>query len=98
MNLERFITALGAAEVVGGGSGEPASIEISDLAYDTRAVTPGALFFCVRGRNADGHAFAPTAAALGVAALVVDHALDIELPQLVVSDVRASMPLRLRVA
>jgi len=93
MNLERFITALGAGEVVGGGSSEPASVEISDLAYDTRTVTPGALFFCVPGRSADGHAFGSTAAALGAAALVVDHPLDVDVPQLVVSDVRASMPI-----
>jgi UDP-N-acetylmuramoyl-L-alanyl-D-glutamate--2,6-diaminopimelate ligase len=92
MNLERFIAALGAGEVVGGGSSEPASIEISDLAYDTRSVREGALFFCVPGRNADGHAFAPTAAALGAAALVVDHPLEVPLPQLVVPDVRTSMP------
>jgi UDP-N-acetylmuramoyl-L-alanyl-D-glutamate--2,6-diaminopimelate ligase len=92
MNLERFIAALGAGEVVGGGWSEPASIEISDLAYDTRSVTEGALFFCVPGRNADGHAFAHTAAALGAAALVVDHPLEARLPQLVVPDVRASMP------
>jgi UDP-N-acetylmuramoyl-L-alanyl-D-glutamate--2,6-diaminopimelate ligase len=92
MNLERFIAALGAGEVVGGGSSEPASIEISDLVDDTRSVTEGALFFCVPGRNADGHAFAPTAAALGAAALVVDHPLAVVLPQLVVPDVRASMP------
>jgi UDP-N-acetylmuramoyl-L-alanyl-D-glutamate--2,6-diaminopimelate ligase len=92
MNLERFITALGAGEVVVGGSSEPAAIEIADLAYDTRTVTEGTLFFCVRGRNADGHAFAPTAAALGAGALVVDHPLEVALPQLVVSDVRGSMP------
>src|SRR5215467_2952078 len=92
MNLERFIAALGAGEVVGGGISEPASVEISDLAYDTRSVQPGALFFCVRGRSADGHAFAPTAAALGASALVVDHPLEVALPQLVVADVRAAMP------
>jgi UDP-N-acetylmuramoyl-L-alanyl-D-glutamate--2,6-diaminopimelate ligase len=89
MNLERFISALGPGEVVGGGG---SGLEISELAYDTRAVRPGVLFFCVRGRHADGHAFAPTAAALGAAALVVDHPLEVELPQLVVPDVRASMP------
>jgi UDP-N-acetylmuramoyl-L-alanyl-D-glutamate--2,6-diaminopimelate ligase len=92
MNLERFIAALGAGEVVGAGASEPASVEVADLAYDTRSVRPGALFFCVPGQNADGHAFAPTAAALGASALVVDHALDVELPQLVVPDVRAAMP------
>jgi UDP-N-acetylmuramoyl-L-alanyl-D-glutamate--2,6-diaminopimelate ligase len=92
MNLERFIAALGPGEVVGGGESEPAAVEISDLAYDTRALRSGALFFCVRGHHADGHAFAPTAAALGAAALVVDHPLGVALPQLVVSDVRAAMP------
>ena len=34
---------------------------------------PGALFFCVRGSHADGHAFAATAAAAGAVALVVEH-------------------------
>jgi UDP-N-acetylmuramoyl-L-alanyl-D-glutamate--2,6-diaminopimelate ligase len=96
MNLERFIAALGPGEVVGGGESEPGSVEISDLAYDTRAVRPGALFFCVRGRNADGHAFAATAVALGAAALVVDHSLDIGVPQLVVADVRSAMPVAAR--
>jgi len=32
-----------------------APIEISSLAYDSRTVTPGALFFCVRGVRSDGH-------------------------------------------
>jgi UDP-N-acetylmuramoyl-L-alanyl-D-glutamate--2,6-diaminopimelate ligase len=87
MNLERFIEALGPAEVVHG-----APVDVSDLAYDTRSVTPGTLFFCVRGTSADGHAFAPTAAAAGAVALVVDHRIDSPLPQLVVPDVRAAMP------
>jgi UDP-N-acetylmuramoyl-L-alanyl-D-glutamate--2,6-diaminopimelate ligase len=86
MHLERFIAALGPAEVVNG-----APVEISDLAYDTRAVTPGALFFCVRGSHADGHAFAATAAAAGAAALVVEHSVGVALPQLVVPNSRAAM-------
>jgi UDP-N-acetylmuramoyl-L-alanyl-D-glutamate--2,6-diaminopimelate ligase len=87
MNLERFIEALRPAGVV-----DPASVDVSDLAYDTRTVTPGALFFCVRGANADGHAFAPTAAAAGAVALVVERRVDVDLPQLVVADVRTAMP------
>ncbi|HWE82973.1 MAG TPA: Mur ligase domain-containing protein, partial [Gaiellaceae bacterium] len=88
MNLERFIVALGPSEVAGvasrGAVAGPASIEIADLAYDTRTVAPGALFFCVRGRTADGHDLAPAAAERGAAALVVDHAVPVDLPQLVV--------------
>ena len=53
MDLERLITALGPLEVRGG-----ATTDIADLAYDTRRVVPGALFFCVPGQRADGHDFA----------------------------------------
>ncbi len=92
MNLERFIAALGPGEVVNGPSGGTAQIEIRELAYDTRRLAPGALFFCVRGGHADGHAFAAAAAGLGAAALVVERPLPVALPQLVVDDVRAAMP------
>jgi UDP-N-acetylmuramoyl-L-alanyl-D-glutamate--2,6-diaminopimelate ligase len=87
MNLERFIEALRPAGVV-----DPVSADVRDLAYDARTVTPGALFFCVRGANADGHAFAPAAAAAGAAALVVERRVAVDLPQLVVPDARAAMP------
>jgi UDP-N-acetylmuramoyl-L-alanyl-D-glutamate--2,6-diaminopimelate ligase len=87
MNLERFIAALGPTEVVNG-----APVDVIDLAYDTRAVSHGTLFFCVRGSTADGHAFAPTAVAAGAAALVVEQPVDAVVPQLVVPDVRAAMP------
>ncbi len=79
MNLERFIAALEPIEIVSGpqAGSERGSVDVDrDLAYDTRTVTPGALFFCVPGRNADGHAFAPTAAALGAVALVVERPLE----------------------
>jgi UDP-N-acetylmuramoyl-L-alanyl-D-glutamate--2,6-diaminopimelate ligase len=86
MTLRDFIELLGPAEVV-----NEAPVEIFDLAYDTREVRRGALFFCVRGSHADGHAFAATAAAAGAVALVVERPLDIALPQLVVADSRAAM-------
>src|SRR3954447_22246497 len=92
MHLERFIAALGSGEIVNPPADGGASVEISDLAYDTRAVVPGALFFCVRGRHVDGHLLAPEAAAHGAAALVVERELDdVELPQLVVADTRRAM-------
>src|ERR671931_416187 len=59
MDLERVIAALAPRDVVG-----RASLDVADLAYDTRAITPGALFFCVRGANVDGHELAPQALAL----------------------------------
>ena len=70
--------------------GAPA-VEISDLAYDARSVIPGALFFCVKGTNVDGHDLAPAAVAAGAAALVVERHVDVAAPQVLVSSVRAAM-------
>jgi len=86
MNLERFIAALGPGEIL-----NAAPVEIAELAYDTRTVRPGALFFCVRGAHADGHDLAPAAADAGAVALVVERPLPVRLPQLVVADSRAAM-------
>jgi UDP-N-acetylmuramoyl-L-alanyl-D-glutamate--2,6-diaminopimelate ligase len=66
-------------------------VDVSDLAYDTRTVTPGALFFCIPGTNADGHDLAGEAIAKGAAALVVERKLPFDVPQLVVPSVRAAM-------
>jgi len=71
--------------------GAPA-VDIGGLAYDNRAVGPRDLFFCVRGFTRDGHEFAADAVQRGAAALVVDHLLDVDIPQVVVPDVRRAMP------
>jgi UDP-N-acetylmuramoyl-L-alanyl-D-glutamate--2,6-diaminopimelate ligase len=67
-------------------------VEVTDLAYDARAVTPGALFFCIPGQTADGHDFAAEAIERGAVALVVERRLDgLDVPQLIVPSVRAAM-------
>jgi UDP-N-acetylmuramoyl-L-alanyl-D-glutamate--2,6-diaminopimelate ligase len=74
-------------------------VEIDALAYDSRKVGPGTLFFCFPGERADGHEFAPAAVAAGAAALVVERELDHAVPQVVVADARAAMaPLAARFA
>jgi UDP-N-acetylmuramoyl-L-alanyl-D-glutamate--2,6-diaminopimelate ligase len=65
--------------------------QVAALAYDNRRVTPGTVFFCVRGFTRDGHDFAADAVARGAAALVVDHPLGLGVPEIVVDDVRAAM-------
>jgi UDP-N-acetylmuramoyl-L-alanyl-D-glutamate--2,6-diaminopimelate ligase len=86
MNLDVLATELAPVAVVGGSD-----VEVRDLAYDARAVTPGALFFAVPGTRADGHEFALEAVERGAAALVVERPLELPVPQLVVSDARAAM-------
>jgi UDP-N-acetylmuramoyl-L-alanyl-D-glutamate--2,6-diaminopimelate ligase len=87
MQLERLIAALAPTDVVG-----DAAVEIRELAYDTREVADGSLFFCIPGAAVDGHALAPEALDRGAVALVVERRLDLDVPQLVVDRVRTAMP------
>ena len=91
MNLERVSAALGPVSVLPAAV-NGASVEIRDLAYDTRAILPRCLFFCVPGSRVDGHELAPQAVAAGAVALVVERPLDVQVPQLVVPSVRRAMP------
>src|ERR1700742_3650354 len=72
------------------GNGAP-ELEISGLAYSSKSVAPGTLFFCVPGFKADGHDFAPDAVERGAAALVCERPLVLGVPEVVVDDVRAAM-------
>jgi UDP-N-acetylmuramoyl-L-alanyl-D-glutamate--2,6-diaminopimelate ligase len=86
VEIERLSEALAATSVL-----NPAAAEITDLAYDTRTVSPGALFFCVRGGQLDRHELAAEAVERGAVALVVERAVDVPVPQLVVPDARHAM-------
>ncbi len=86
MDLDGLIHALAPSEVAGGRT-----VTIADLAYDTRAVSSGALFFCVRGERVDGHDLAWEAIERGAVALVVERILDVDVPQLLVPSTRESM-------
>jgi len=95
------LSTLGAAELrhsgdaaqrsdqVAGKTGEP--VQITGLAYDSRAVRPGDLFFCVSGFHTDGHEFAAEAVRQGAVALVVERALGLGVPELLVASARAVM-------
>jgi UDP-N-acetylmuramoyl-L-alanyl-D-glutamate--2,6-diaminopimelate ligase len=88
IDLETLSRAVGAPRPP-----EATPVEVTDLAYDARHVTPGALFACVPGLKADGHDFAADAVARGAAALLVERRLELPVPQLVVDDVRSAMAL-----
>jgi UDP-N-acetylmuramoyl-L-alanyl-D-glutamate--2,6-diaminopimelate ligase len=88
VHLTRLLEPLSPSQVVG-----DTSTEIEDLAYDSRAVRPGTLYFCVPGERADGHDFAERAVEAGAAALVVERPLSLRVPQVVVADVREAMAL-----
>ena len=52
--------------------------EITELVYDSRKITKGCLFVCIKGANFDGHEFAAEAAEKGAAALVVSEEMQID--------------------
>jgi UDP-N-acetylmuramoyl-L-alanyl-D-glutamate--2,6-diaminopimelate ligase len=67
----------------------------SGVAYDSRAVTNGAIFVALRGANADGAVFAPQAIAAGAAAVVAEQpsATPVAVPWIVVPDARLALAL-----
>jgi UDP-N-acetylmuramoyl-L-alanyl-D-glutamate--2,6-diaminopimelate ligase len=84
--LDELVAEAGGARIVG-----DSSVEIADLAYDSRKAGPGTLFFCVPGEKVDGHDFAAPVVEAGAAALVVERELDSDVAQVVVEDARAAM-------
>ena len=71
--------------------------EITGLAYDSRKVTDGAAFVCLKGYTSDGHRYAASAVEKGAAALVISDDLDTDVPETVavvkVDDTRAALAL-----
>ena len=66
--------------------------EVTGLAYDSRRVERGTLFFAVPGSHVDGHAYAAAAAEAGAIGLVVERELpDLSVPQLVVDRTRRAL-------
>ncbi len=89
MRLDGLIAV--ASSPQGEPMGEAAGVEITGLAYDSRDVASGDLFFCVSGFRTDGHEFAPEAVRAGAAALVVERPLDLGVPEVQVESARAAM-------
>ncbi len=87
MGLGELADVIGPDRVVGIPVGE-----ISHLAYDSRQVRDGTLFFAVPGVHVDGHDFAAQAVARGAVAIVAEHEISgLEVPQLIVARTRDAL-------
>jgi UDP-N-acetylmuramyl tripeptide synthase len=84
--LHDLVRDVPGAELRGDGD-----VLVSSVCYRSERRAAGALFFCVPGSSADGHAFAGDAVSRGSTAIVVDRWLDMDVPQINVPDVRAAM-------
>jgi len=63
-------------------------VVVGGMSMDSRKVQPGDLYACVPGFKVDGHDFAEKAINSGAVALVVDHFLPLNVPQVKVANVR----------
>ena len=68
-------------------------LEIGDVAYDSRKVTPGGLFVAVSGFASDGNRFIPMAMEKGAAAVVTAKKPETDAPYILVENDRLALAL-----
>ena len=88
MKLSELVQGVDGATV----RGDPAT-EVGGLAYHTRDVADGTLFFCVPGLSFDGHAFAAAAVEAGATTLVCERPTGAAAVEVQVPSVRRAMAL-----
>jgi UDP-N-acetylmuramoyl-L-alanyl-D-glutamate--2,6-diaminopimelate ligase len=87
MGLGELTDVIGPDRVIGLPVGE-----VRSLAYDSRNVVAGTLFFAVPGVHVDGHAFAAGAVERGALAVVAEREIvDLQVPQLIVDGTRRAL-------
>ncbi len=67
------------------------SVDIGAITSSSRERTDRGLFICISGARFDAHTFAPQAVENGCVALVVERFLDVDVPQVKVSNGRAAL-------
>jgi UDP-N-acetylmuramoyl-L-alanyl-D-glutamate--2,6-diaminopimelate ligase len=87
MGLGELADVIGPERVIGLPVGE-----IDGIAYDSRQVAPGTLFFAVPGDHTDGHDFIADAVSRGAVAVVAERETpDLVAPQLLVARTRDAL-------
>lgn len=93
-SIQRTLTALNSAGATVVGKLKEEDLHFSSLAYDSRKVTAGSMFFCVPGERTDGNEHIGDAIARGASCIVSEQShSNLPVPLLVVPDVRLSLAL-----
>ena len=79
--MDRLLPVVEAVDTLG----DLSAAEITSIELDSRQVRSGALFCCLPGRAHDGHDFAGDALSAGAVGLLVERALPVAAPQIVVA-------------
>ena len=88
MKLKELLTGVSVLEC----TADP-ELEIEEIYYDSRKVTPGSLFVAVSGFAADGNKFIPMAAEKGAAAVVTAKKPEGDIPYVLVASDRLALAL-----
>lgn len=67
--------------------------EILSLFIDSRKQAVNGLFFCMQGERSDSHDFAQQAVKNGAVAIVAERKVEVDVPQIIVKDVRLALSL-----
>ena len=86
MRLETLLSGIDVLEL----HADPA-LEISDVCYDSRKSTPGALFVAISGFAADGHRFIPAALEKGACAVICERAPETDCAYVLVGSTRLAL-------
>lgn len=87
MSVQKLAAEIGGRIV--GGSDE--TTVVRGISHDSRLIEAGALFCCVVGRHDDGHHHAHEAVTAGATAVLVERHVELNVPQIVVPNVREAM-------
>ena len=62
------------------------SDEVTGISYNSKKTRPNEVFICLTGEHVDGHEYAEEAVANGACVCIVERRLNLDTPQIVVSD------------
>ena len=88
MRLSKLFSAVENGKII---AEEKWEREISTLTTDSRKKVENGLFFCLKGGESDGHAYATEAIKNGAVALVTERQLFVDVPQIVVENARETL-------
>ena len=83
MKLSKLVSEIQNAETI-----NFQDVDITGISYNSKTTKDGDIFVCLVGENSDGHNFAKMAVENGAKALMVEHFLDFEIPQVKVQSTR----------
>lgn len=76
MKLKELLQGMEFEIADNGGRDDALAEDISDVIYDSRKVSEGCIFICIKGAVSDGHRFAGDAAKKGAAVIVAEDPVD----------------------